>query len=766
MTGTTLVWVPAALLVCSGLLGLAARRLRAARRCGPAPGGVRVEILPPPDSPLSGAVTLWTHLAGFALPRGACLAFEYQWDADGVQIGLWLPSEVAADAVAQAVEAAWPGAHTRVRDCGAVLPPSTILAGGCLRLARPDALPLRSDFTADPLRALLTAAAARQPSEVALVQVLVRPASWWRAARSGGGLPTGRGRRVRPVDVLAPRMTEGAAGAGRTAQAKAALDKAAHPRFEATLYYAAGQVGDTATPSPLAARAEAIAASFALFTSRHNRLRPRPCRDLATRMSARRLRHGALLSVPELAALAHLPVDQAVPGLVRAGARAIPPPPIIPVLDARPAVKILGDADAGTPRTVALPVAGARHHVHVSGATGSGKTTLLTQWILDDAAAGRGAVVLDCKGDQTIDLLDRLPLEIADRAILIDPAQPGPPPGVNVLAGPDPHLTVDSVVATFRQMYADSWGPRTDDILRAACLSLTTLPGASLADVSRLLTDPGYRADVRARLDDPVLAEFWAWYDHLSHPGRATAIAPVQNKLRALLLRPFVRAVIARPHTAIDLAAVLDGGLLLIRIPKGELGSDTVRLLGSFLLAAVWEYATHRVQLGEHLRRDATVYIDEAFNYLGLIRSLEDLLAEARAFHLGLVLAHQDMAQIPKNLREEVSTNARNKIFFAVSPEDAELHQRHVHPQLTRHDLAHLDAFQAAARLIVDNAVTPAFTFRTRPLPPPIPGRADQLRQMFAARTAALPPPPETPAPLPAPPGAAAGYLPPVFRKE
>jgi hypothetical protein len=42
-------------------------------------------------------------------------------------------------------------------------------------------------------------------------------------------------------------------------------------------------------------------------------------------------------------------------------------------------------------------------------------------------------------------------------------------------------------------------------------------------------------------------------------------------------------------------------------------------------------------------------------------------------------------------------------------------------PVLTAHDLSHLGAYQAAARLVAGSAEQPAFTFRTRPLPPPSP---------------------------------------------
>ncbi|GAA3744666.1 type IV secretory system conjugative DNA transfer family protein [Salinactinospora qingdaonensis] len=127
------------------------------------------------------------------------------------------------------------------------------------------------------------------------------------------------------------------------------------------------------------------------------------------------------------------------------------------------------------------------------------------------------------------------------------------------------------------------------------------------------------------------------------------------------------------------------------------------------------------------------MYLDEAHNFLTLPYGLGDMLAEARAYRAGLVLAHQDLAQLPRDPREAVSTNARSKVYFDVSPEDARGLARHVHPELGEHDLSHLARYQAAARLVANGALTPAFTLRTRPLPAPTPGRATAVRK--TART-------------------------------
>lgn len=64
-------------------------------------------------------------------------------------------------------------------------------------------------------------------------------------------------------------------------------------------------------------------------------------------------------------------------------------------------------------------------------------------------------------------------------------------------------------------------------------------------------------------------------------------VGPVMTKLRVVLTRPFVAAVLGSATSSFDLGAALDGGLLLARLPKGTLGEDSCRLLGSFVVAKV-----------------------------------------------------------------------------------------------------------------------------------------------------------------------------------
>jgi hypothetical protein len=754
-----------------GAGGLVAGRRWWIRRCRArfASNARMVTVLVPPGVDPAGGVVLWSNLVGLLRPAWRRWFFgqphvvwEYAFSDTGVAIGLWVPGIVPPGLIERAVEAAWPGAHTHTSPAGPPLPLTgpgrrRLMTGGVLRLAQREALPVNVDFDADPARTLIGSAAGLRSGEHACVQILARPVTGHRVWKAHRAARRWRSRRlVRIAGWLLRVLIFGLRGARRrrrpledplvvlerSARDRAITTKQRGGHYETVIRYAvAVDLPDTAVRRESRAardvvrgKAHALAATYAGFTEFNYYTRRRLFRA-DTVLARRRLGKGDLLSVPELAALAHLPADEDIPGVQRAGARAVAPPPGIagPGPDCKP----LGTADTGSRRLVALRVPDARHHLHLIGATGSGKSTLLGNMILADAEAGRGIVLIDPKGDLVTDLLSRLPASAAERIVLFDADSRTRPPCLNPLDGGETHLTVDNLVSVFSRVYAAYWGPRTDDVMRAACLTLRAHPGvASLADLPKLLTEPAFRSRLTTSVTDPVLRGFWAWYAELSDAARSQVISPLLNKLRAFLLRPFVRDAITAGKSTVDMNEVLDhGGICLVRIPKGSLGEETTRLVGSFVVARTWQAATGRARVPEHQRRDASLVIDECHNFLNLPYPIEDMLAEARGFRLAMTLAHQHLAQLPRELKEALSTNARSKIFFNASPEDARELARHTTPRLTEHDLAHLGRYHAAARLVLHSADTEPFTILTTPLPPAIPGRAHHIRRTIHAHT-------------------------------
>ncbi len=146
-----------------------------------------------------------------------------------------------------------------------------------------------------------------------------------------------------------------------------------------------------------------------------------------------------------------------------------------------------------------------RQHLWAVGPTGSGKSTLLLNLALQDIEAGVGVGVVDPKGDLIRDLLERIPAKQQDRIVLFDPAQRERPLGLNVLdcdREDERELVTDSVVSIFKKTYERFWGPRTDDILRAAILTLLRHPGTTLCEVPILLINREVRPRMTKHLND------------------------------------------------------------------------------------------------------------------------------------------------------------------------------------------------------------------------------------------------------------------------
>ncbi|WP_370946602.1 type IV secretory system conjugative DNA transfer family protein [Amycolatopsis sp. cg5] len=399
----------------------------------------------------------------------------------------------------------------------------------------------------------------------------------------------------------------------------------------------------------------------------------------------------------------------------------------------------MGLAHDGPADLLGLAVPDARHHVHVLGVTGAGKSTQLCRLCVAESDAGRGVALFDCQGDLARAALDRLPRSCGNRLVIVDPAEADAPPVWNPLQADTPEkaeLVAEHVVGVFRRLYAAYWGPRMDDTLRAACLTLVRREGSTLADVVPLLTDTRFQRRVLREHGEPEgLAGFWDSYNELSPAGRQQACGPIVSRLRGVFTRRLARDVLAAPRSTFTLSDILDGGVLIARLPKGELGEDCSRLLGSLLLAGLWQAATRRADRKPNERPDATIIVDECHNFLHLPIGVEDALAEARGYRVSLVLAHQHLAQLPADVREAIDANARNKLYFTVSPTDATRLVRHVAPYFDERDLARRAAFQITCRTVHRGGDVAPFTVDAVPASAAIRGRAQELTAAARART-------------------------------
>jgi len=422
-----------------------------------------------------------------------------------------------------------------------------------------------------------------------------------------------------------------------------------------------------------------------------------------------------VLAADELAAISTVPIaSPTLPGLTLSGSRTLPPVSAIPTEGI-----VLGDATAANSRRpLAVSAGELRRGLHVCAPTGGGKSTLLLHIARQVMASGHALVVIDSKGDLAAEVADHVPVERAGHAVLFDPNADSAL-GFNLLGqGVDADLITEALVSGVRSRYgAAGLGPRSEDLLRSSVATLARAGGMTLAEVEPLLTNAAFRRRMTATLDVPVLEGFWAWYESLSEPARAEAVAPLSNKLRTYTLSRRVRTVIGQTG-GVDIGKVLEGhGILLVSLASGVVGNDAAGLIGTAMVSRLWNVIQARAGLPPLERKPAVVICDEFQDFTAGPTSFEAAIAQSRGYGVAWVLAHQNLAQLDTRLRQAVLANCRSRVVLQTTASDAAVFAREFAPLLHSSDLQGLGPYEAYAQISTGAAVAPAASLRTRPAP-------------------------------------------------
>jgi len=398
-----------------------------------------------------------------------------------------------------------------------------------------------------------------------------------------------------------------------------------------------------------------------------------------------------------------------------------------------------GVADQAGER-LGISIGDALYHTVLLGPTGAGKSTALAHLALADIAAGRGVLLIDPKTDLVADILARIPEQRRGDVVVIDPTS-SRPVGINPLAraqttrgasssvgggvpggGASPELVADTVLATLKGVFAESWGVRVEQVLAAALVTLARTPGATLVDLPLVLTNAAYRQRLitTAGADPLGTGQFWAAYEALSEAQRQQWVGPVLTRLQPFLIRPHLRATLGQAAPSFDLGEVFTRRrIVLVSLNKGVLGAESARLLGSLLVGQLWPLILARAAVEPSRRHVVSVFIDEVQDYLSLPGSLADALAQARSLGAAFHLAHQYRGQLPSALKAGIDANARNKIIFSLSAADAaELARQAI--GLEAADFQLLPRFGVYARTMHHGRENPWCHATTLPPTPPV----------------------------------------------
>lgn len=310
-------------------------------------------------------------------------------------------------------------------------------------------------------------------------------------------------------------------------------------------------------------------------------------------------------------------------------------------------------------------------HRYILGKTGVGKSTLLLNLMIADMEAGDGLFYIDPHGQDADRLLEYIPRSRQRDVIWYDPSDLANPAPINVLEGVAPEwrpFVASSIVDTFKSV----WGydgmatPVLDQYLYNATAALLEAPRATLLQIKPMLTDPGFRAGVLGHVTDPVIREFWEVdFPAMSAREQRETSRSTLNKIGLLAADPRTRNTLGQWRSAFDLPGVLDGRILIARLPQGRLGLQKTRVLGAILLARL-----HAAALARPEPRPFHIYLDECHHFG--TGTLIEMLSGIRKFGVSLTLCHQYIAQLTPALRDAVLGTVGTKIVFRVGLVDAE----------------------------------------------------------------------------------------------
>jgi type IV secretory pathway TraG/TraD family ATPase VirD4 len=359
-----------------------------------------------------------------------------------------------------------------------------------------------------------------------------------------------------------------------------------------------------------------------------------------------------------------------------------------------------------------------RSHIAIIGKTGTGKSALLQNIVCQDILAERGGALLDPHGDLVRAVLRCVPESRRQNIVIFDAADPSLRYRFNPFADIAPSqqaLAAAGLVEVFKKIWSDDWGPRLEHLLRNVIFTLLEHPDSSFADIPRLIGDRTFRAAMVVNIVDPVVKEFWTnEFEKYSPAFRSVVVAPLQNKIGALLTDPTLRRILTEPGERIDLRRIMDEGkFLLVSLDKGRIGEGPAAILGSFLVSHMALCAVARSDTPESARRDFAIVLDEFQTFTTL--SVATMMAELRKYRVGMVLANQHLSQLDTEIRDAVFGNAGTIVSFRVGGADGAFLAREFAPTFAAEDFISLPLYHIYIRLLIDGEASRPFSACTLP---------------------------------------------------
>ncbi len=438
-------------------------------------------------------------------------------------------------------------------------------------------------------------------------------------------------------------------------------------------------------------------------------------------------KHAIILNSEEISSLWHLPLPSSdTPNIRWMLARTAPAPITMPTEGLRIGFnKYRGKI---TPCFMTLP--DRRRHLYIIGKTGSGKSEFIKNLIAQDIANGNGVVVVDPHGDLAEQCLTLVPKDRVDDVIYFDPGDLERPFGLNMMEFDPAHPAqrdnvIQDMLAIFDQLYdlKATGGPMFEQYMRGAMMLLMedVESGATLLEISKVLSDEEYRNMKLSKCKNRVVLDFWQ--KEATKAGGEASLANmvpyITSKLTPMIANEYLRPIITQQKSTINFPSIIaNKKILLVNLNKGKIGELNASLLGMIIIAKLQLAAFSQGDILEKDRIDCFCYIDEFQNFV--TPSIATILSEARKYRLCLIMAHQYMAQLTKNndtkIRDAVMGNVGSFLVARVGPDDTDVLEKVFQPTFSAYDLMNTTAQMWSAKILVNGAQEKPFTLYADPM--------------------------------------------------
>jgi len=364
-------------------------------------------------------------------------------------------------------------------------------------------------------------------------------------------------------------------------------------------------------------------------------------------------------------------------------------------------------------------------HFYVIGQTGTGKSSILQVMLRQDLKNGDGVCVIDPHGSLIESIMPFIPRERADDVIYFNPGDLDRPLGLNLLEASSEEerdwAAMEAMNIMIKLFDEEVFGPRIQDYFRNGCLTLMADPeGGALTDVVRLFTDDDYQKLKVKHVKNPIVKSFWE--NQMAKTGareKQEMIPYFAAKFGQFVTNGMMRNIIGQPRSAFDFNDVMNNKkILLMNLSKGETGEVNSKLLGLITVAKLQMAAMRRQKLAASARTDFFLYIDEFQNYV--TDSIESILSEARKYRLGLIVAHQYLAQLEAgaakkgskqvSLKDAIFGNVGSIMAYKIGAQDAEFMAKEMAPVFSEQDLVNMDKYKGVMKLSIDTQPSRPFS--------------------------------------------------------